>query len=181
MSRTPVREALNSLEKDGLIEVIPRRGVRVLPLSSKDMAEIYTILTSLESTAAEQVANQGLSSEQLAQLQDSVDSMESALHQNNLLAWAEADARFHKQLVELAQNERLTGMVEMLLDQAHRARMITLKLRPKPAQSNVDHQAVIDAIARRDGKAAFAIHRDHREKSGTMLIKLLDDLGLNQL
>jgi DNA-binding GntR family transcriptional regulator len=56
VSRTPVREALIRLHNEGLVEVVPRHGVRVLPVSPVDMAEIYAILTSLESLAAELAA-----------------------------------------------------------------------------------------------------------------------------
>src|SRR4051812_8794246 len=47
LSRTPVREALIRLQQEGLVEVVPRHGMRVLPLSPRDMREIYTVLTSL--------------------------------------------------------------------------------------------------------------------------------------
>ncbi len=181
MSRTPVREALSRLENDGLVEIIPRRGVRILPLSSQDMADIYLILTGLESTAAEYVAKNGLSEKQLDLLREAVDDMDKALAAENLEAWAAADERFHKLLVELTNNQRLITMVETLWDQVHRARMITLKLRPKPGQSNSDHRALVNAIVDRDSEAAFQTHRKHREKSGKMLVKLLEDLGLNQL
>jgi len=181
MSRTPVREALSRLEGDGLVEIIPRRGVRILPLSSQDMADIYMILTGLESTAAEYVAKNGLSAQQLSLMRKAVDDMESALAAEDLSAWAKADERFHKLLVELTNNQRLVTMVETLWDQVHRARMITLKLRPKPSQSNSDHRALVDAIIERDSAAAFQIHREHRARSGEMLVKLLEDLGLNQL
>ncbi len=52
MSRTPVREAMMRLQAEGLVAVVPRHGLYVLPVSSKDMQEIYEILTSLEATAA---------------------------------------------------------------------------------------------------------------------------------
>jgi len=52
MSRTPVREALIRLAQEGLVEVVPRRGMRVVPLSPADMQEIYEVLTALESEAA---------------------------------------------------------------------------------------------------------------------------------
>ena len=61
----------------------------------------------------------------------------------------------------------------MFRDQAHRARMQTLNLRPKPLQSNRDHAAVVTAIRNRDGAAAFEIHRRHRQEAGRMLLKLL--------
>ena len=51
MSRTPVREALIRLEREGLVELIPRRGMRVVPLSPADMKEIYDVLTGLETAA----------------------------------------------------------------------------------------------------------------------------------
>ena len=56
MSRTPVREALMRLQGEGLVEVVPRHGMRVLPVSPTDMREIYEILTALECMAAELVA-----------------------------------------------------------------------------------------------------------------------------
>ena len=56
VSRTPVREALIRLENERLIELIPRRGMRVIPLVPEDMREIYQLLTSLEVTAVEILA-----------------------------------------------------------------------------------------------------------------------------
>lgn len=181
MSRTPVREALQKLANDGLVEVIPRHGIRILPLSARDMAEIYTILTGLESTAAEQIAQRGLNQEEVAILQKSVDDMDAALLADDLKTWAAADEAFHKQLVALTYNSRLISLVDLLMDQSHRARMITLKLRPKPSSSNDDHRSVVEAIARGDANTAGQLHREHRTKSGLMLVNLLEELGLNQL
>ena len=72
-------------------------------------------------------------------------------------------------------------LVNNFMDQSHRCRMLTLKLRPRPDRSNADHAAVLEAIRRRDPDAARRIHRQHREKSAAMLIDLLEDLGLKQL
>ena len=66
MSRTPVREALIRLSNEGLVEVIPRRGFRVVPLSPADMREIYQVLTALESMAAEVLAKRKPTLEELA-------------------------------------------------------------------------------------------------------------------
>ena len=59
MSRTPVREAVLTLEGQGLLEMRPRKGVRILPLSPGDMAEIYDVLTQLESHVTERAAAAG--------------------------------------------------------------------------------------------------------------------------
>ncbi len=181
MSRTPLREALVRLENEGFIEIRPRHGIRVLPISPEDMREIYQILTDLEATAAEQVARKGLTPDAMAELEASVEEMDRALAGGDLMAWARADEAFHKGLVEHCGNQRLRTVVNTFWDQAHRARMQTLRLRPLPTQSNQDHRAVVDAIKQGDAQLAHALHRRHRQLSGEMLVSLLSDLGLRQL
>lgn len=181
MSRTPVREALIRLADEGLVEVRPRHGVRVLDVSASDMREIYQVLTALESTAAELVADRGIDAYQLAQLDACVDEMDAALTRDDLTAWAVADEQFHQLLIDLCGNGRLAGMVRTCRDQARRARMTTLHLRPKPTRSNDDHRATVDAIRRRDPTVAREIHRRHRADAGSMLIDILDKQGLTSL
>lgn len=181
MSRTPVREALVRLANEGLVEVRPRHGMRVLPVSGEDMHEIYEILTGLETVAAESVARMGLSDAQAARLEQAVVDMDESLGRDDLRAWAEADERFHMLLVDFCGNRRLRSLVGTYWDQAHRVRMITLKLRPKPTKSSEDHADLLDALRRRDGEAARRIHRKHREGSGEMLIKILETHGLTAL
>ena len=181
MSRTPVREALMRLQSEGLVEVRPRHGMRVLPVSVDDMREIYEILTALESAAAGYIADKGLPDEALADLDRAVADMNTALEADDLVAWAEADRTFHNLLVAHNGNARMQSLVTTFMDQSHRCRMLTLKLRPKPVRSNADHAAVLDAIRRGDSDEARRTHRQHREESAEMMIKLLEDLGLKQL
>lgn len=181
MSRTPVREAMIRLEKDGMVEVRPRHGMRVLPVSPDDMREIYQVLTALESAAAEIVARRGATPAEIAGLRAAVAAMEAALDGDDLEGWADADKRFHRLLVALTGNERLQQMVSQLDEQAHRARVVTLRLRPKPINSIRDHARLVAAIARRDAESAHRIHHDHRTRAGEMLVGLLDRLGLKQV
>jgi len=181
MSRTPVREAMVRLAEDGMVEVRPRHGMRVLPISADDMREIYDVLTALESMAAERVAARGVSPEQLLALRQAVVDMDAALAADDLRTWADADERFHLLLVEYCDNERLRALVSGYWDQSHRVRLVTLGLRPKPVDSNKDHAAVVDAIARGDAVAARRLHRQHRVRSGETLVNLLKTHGLTQL
>jgi len=181
MSRTPVREAMVRLRQEGMVEIRPRHGMRVLPISASDMAEIYAVLTALEGAAAELVATRGIPARQLALLRGAVTDMEKALAAGDLPAWAAADEQFHLRLVQLSGNSRLIQMVGQLWDQAHRARMLTLKLRPTPTNSVKEHAALVDAIASGDGAEARRIHEDHRRRAGAMLVELLERLGLTQL
>ena len=88
MSRTPVREALIRLSNEGLVEVVPRHGVRVLPVSAADMDEIYRVIGSLEATAAEIIAERKPKAGELKPLEDATRAMDAALKADDLQAWA---------------------------------------------------------------------------------------------
>lgn len=181
MSRTPVREALIRLANEGLVEVVPRHGMRVLPVSAADMQEIYEILTSLEAMAAELVARRAPSPAELALLEKSSRDMDKALETDDLDAWAEADERYHRHLIELCGNRKLAGIVTNYWDRAHRARMFTLRLRPKPVSSTREHLAVVEAIRRGDAVAARELHRAHRERGSRELTEILGRYRLSQV
>ena len=152
MSRTPVREATLMLAQQGLLEVRPRKGVRIATLSLKDMEEIYAILTELESLAAEEAAEKGYSETDLADLKQAIEAMEDALEREDREAWAIADDAFHTELVRLGGNSRVQSIVSMMSNQVRRARAMTLYIRPLPVKSNEDHRAVFDAIRKGDAQ-----------------------------
>ena len=181
MSRTPVREAMVRLDHEGLIALRARHGMRVLPISPEDMEEIYQILTALEAAAAEIVAAKPPSERGLNLLKRAIRDMTKALEADDLEGWAEADERFHKLLIELAGNKRLAALVNLHWEQAHRVRMVTLRLRPKPTSSMMDHSALVAAIESGKSAAARRIHREHRRRAGKMLIDLLRKHGLSNL
>lgn len=174
MSRTPVREALLRLEADGLVQMKPRRGARVLPLSLDDMKEIYEILTALEPEAAAALAKRRPDRQALKPLLNATNDMERALADNDLDAWAAADDRFHRELLVLHDNKRLTGFVTSMYDQAHRARMITLRLRQLPRQSTQDHRDILQFIETGEIEQARETFRRHRESAAGELLSLLE-------
>jgi DNA-binding GntR family transcriptional regulator len=181
MSRTPVREALIRLAKEGLVEVIPRHGMRVLPVSGEDMRDIYQMLTALESMAAELAASRQPSEAELKPLVDACRDMARALKVDDLEEWAAADERFHLHLIELCGNRLLKEAVLNCWDRAHRARMVTLRMRPKPAHSTREHMDVVEKIRAGDTRGAFAAHRAHRERGSRELLAILDRYRLQHL
>jgi DNA-binding GntR family transcriptional regulator len=181
LSRTPIREALVRLEQEGLVTVVPRHGMRVLPLLPRDMREIYEIMISLEVTATRFLAQRRPTREEIAPLIEACDAMEAALERDDLLAWARADERFHLSLVELSGNKRLAAIVMAVWDQSHRARIFTLRLRPKPVDSTREHRAVVNAILAGDAAGAAALYQTHREKAAMMMVALIEQFGLTRL
>lgn len=178
MSRTPVREAALTLAGQGLLELRPRKGVRILSISAEDMAEIYDVLTELECLAVRNAAKARLGDDALSELADSIEAMEAAIPRVDLVAWADADSRFHEEIVRLGGNSRVEAIVAMMSDQVRRARLTTLFMRPLPTRSNEDHRLVYEAIRSADPETAQRIHRAHRLHAKQMLVGLLKKYGL---
>jgi DNA-binding GntR family transcriptional regulator len=181
MSRTPVREALVRLQSEGLVEVVPRHGVRVLPVSPTDMREIYEMLTALECMAAELLARRKPSADELTPLVNATTEMDRALAKDDLNAWAAADESFHAQLVALAGNRHLQHTVMNHWDRAHRARLFTLRLRPKPVNSTREHMVLVQRILEGDAEGAARANRAHRERASRELLAIFEHYKLAQL
>lgn len=181
MSRTPIREATLILEAQGLVEVKPRHGVRILPISAEDMAEIYDVLTELESLSAELAARRNIPEKEFRFAKQAIENMDIALSQDNLEEWAKADETFHSELVRLGGNTRIAHIFQTYSDQVKRARKITLNLRPKPNQSNDDHRNVLEAIKNGKPKRARKLHRKHRVQAKNMILGLLNKYGFHSV
>jgi len=163
------------------VEVIPRHGVRVLPVSPTDMREIYEILTALECLAAELLARRKPSDAELKPLVDASKAMDKALKADDLDGWAAADERFHAHFIELAGNRQLQATVLNYWDRAHRARMFTLRLRPKPVNSTKEHRQMVERLRAGDADGAVAVTRAHRARASRELIAIFEHYRLQHL
>jgi DNA-binding GntR family transcriptional regulator len=178
MSRTPVREALVRLENERFVQIIPRHGMRVVPLSIQDLREVYEVLTALELTAIDRLARSKLDAKGLTTIDSALDDMDRALKHQDIEAWVKADERFHRTLVLLSGNSRLAAMADSLWEQGHRARMTTVRLRTSLNVSNREHRAVATAIRRGDARGASALHAKHRARATDEIIRLLQQTRL---
>jgi DNA-binding GntR family transcriptional regulator len=178
VSRTPVREALVRLQQEGLVEIVPRQGMRVRPISARDIREINEVLAYLEAGAAEKLASRRVTPEEMARLEAAIAEMDRALDSDDLDAWAQADYQFHGLLVEFTGNRHLIEVARGFLDRAHRIRLLTTPLRSRPVYSNVNHAAVVEAIRRGDAQTAQEIHRAHKRRWSRELNDVLDRLDL---
>jgi DNA-binding GntR family transcriptional regulator len=181
MSRTPVREALIRLENENFVQIIPRHGMRVVPLSLDDLHDMYEVLTALELTAIERLARSEPDVRALVALDHALDEMDAAVKKRDMDAWVEADERFHRMLIDLCGNARLASMAYMVWDQGHRARMTTVRLRPSLEPSNREHRAVVAALRRGDWQEAVARHAKHRARTSREIIALLEQCRLGSV
>lgn len=181
MSRTPVREAALTLESQGLLELRPRKGIRVLPISPEDMEEIYDILTELECLAARKASQKNYSQDDLIGLAKTIEGMEAAVVAEDRETWAKLDDQFHYELVRLGGNSRVQSVFELMSDQVRRARSVTLFMRPLPLKSNEDHRQLFEAISAGNASNADEIHRSHRQNAKLMMLDLLHKFRLNKI
>lgn len=183
MSRTPVHEAAIRLQEDGLVKVLPRRGILICALAPEDMREIYDIVIAIEGRAAWLLAEKPPAERQVivAELASLTDAMANAHLARALPAWGKADEAFHKTIIRSAGNKRLERIGQMIGDQSHRARMLTLKLRPDLSRSEAEHRLIIEAIRAGDTKEAQLQAQNHRGRAKMELLPLLESFGLKHL
>ena len=183
MSRTPVHEAIIRLQEDGLVRVLSKRGVQVCPLAPEDIREIYDVIIAIEARAAELLTALPFDERQRVadELDEATSRMEQALGENDLHAWAIADDLFHRILVERCGNSRIRRIAQTITDQAHRARMFTLKLRSKPTGSIAAHRDIATAIRKGRATEAHQSARQHRIDARDELVPLIVSFGIKHL
>ena len=181
MSRTPVREALVRLQNENFVQLIPRHGMRVVPLSLEDLRDMYEVLTALELTAIERLIQSKPDRRRLAPLIEAVDQMDAALKADDVDGWVQADERFHRTLIDLAGNARLAAMAFTVWEQGHRARITTVRLRPALEQSNREHRDLLDAILRGARRQARESHARHRARASGEILRLLERTRLARI
>lgn len=172
MSRTPVREAFVRLETEGLIRLVPRKGFVVEPIRPEDLKEIYSVIVALDGIAAE-AATQNASDKDIQQLQNMIDAQLEALGNEDLERWSKLDDLFHRQILDLADNHRLSNTYETFDDQCHRARLFTIHERPLPKQSIQEHKAIIACMIAKNEQAAKYVMQEHRNRSHTEILNVL--------
>lgn len=181
MSRTPLREALVQLQTERLIAIVPRRGVRIVPLTVEDMREVYELLEWLESQAAHALAQRPDREVYLKELRELAGRMKKALAAGDMEAWAKANDLFHVRLVASAGNRRLILICENLLDQSQRVRAFTLRARKPPTRTTESHARMLKAITDGHADKAAAIQRENKRAWLAELEELIHRLQLRYL
>ncbi|GAB4255711.1 MAG: GntR family transcriptional regulator [Deferrisomatales bacterium] len=164
ISKTPVREALLELAAQGLVTVLPRRGVMVTRFTERDVEEVFEVRRAVEAVLVEKVARSAGELD-LAPLEQALEAQEDALRDGDMLAFLDADRAFHTGMGELAGNRRLRAILENARDMIHLMGMEALTRRGRPSEVLEEHRKVVDALRNgRPSQARQAMDR-HLERS----------------
>jgi DNA-binding GntR family transcriptional regulator len=173
-SQAPVREALRGLEALGVVEIAPFRGARVRRPSKREIIEAYAVRSTLEALAT-RLAVPRMTDADLVELADHLEAMRAAARNNDGRGVAEADARFHGRIVELADNGTLARVWQSL--EPFSRTYITLAVPGADPRWSADlHAPILAALERRDPEAVVdAIRRHFDEVSDDMARRWSDD------
>lgn len=163
ISRTPVREALQMLSQEGLVEISPGRGVTVAARSFREILDVLFIRLIIEPELT-RLAAENMPPEQIAALWECLQTMEQAVEEGDRQAWSIADTAWHEILSDACPNQLLGELVLQMRNRIHRYASIDHNLRLKQLRNGTaEHRAIVEAIAAGDAQAAQAAMHDHLE------------------
>ncbi len=160
VSRTPVREAINRLEKEGLVQIFPQRGAFVVGFSEKDVFELFLIRENLEGLAARLAAERANEAD-LAKLESCIRGFKEPFTEKDVQRYAKEDFRFHQMVVALSDAQRLIKLIATLHDQIRTFRLTTVGLSTRMKTSLAEHRLLIDAFRKKDSEKAERRMRVH--------------------
>ncbi|KZM54464.1 GntR family transcriptional regulator [Aeribacillus pallidus] len=174
VSRTPVREALKQLQREGLVEIIPRVGTCVTKPTEKEITELFALKEVLEGLAAGHMAQR----EKVPELQELIKAMEDmdeAAKNRNIDDYVEANDRFHDAIIRGSGNSKLLYHFNLLINQLPYRRFVYMTLdQPQRLEKSVEeHRRIVEAITSGDHQLAEKMMREHVKASGSKLMEFM--------
>src|SRR5919202_1099015 len=160
VSRTPVREAMAQLEREGFVRSVPRRGVYVVRKTKQEVIELITAWAALESMAA-RLITQNATDEEIATLRAMFTTFENGTLHAKLDEYSEVNIQFHQAIIRMSHNGVLVDLAENLFTHMRMIRGKTIGEQDRVDRSIHDHMNIIEALEARDTERAEALVRDH--------------------
>jgi DNA-binding GntR family transcriptional regulator len=160
ISRTPVREAMAQLEREGFVRSVPRRGVYVVRKTKREVIEMITAWAALEGMAA-RLITQHASDADIAGLRRMFATFEGDKLHANLDEYSAVNIDFHQSIIRLSDNAVLISLAENLFTHMHMIRQQTIGEEDRVDRSIHDHMNIIQALEARDTERAEDLVRQH--------------------
>ena len=153
ISRTPVREAMAQLEREGFVRSVPRRGIYVVRKTRAEVIELITAWAALESMAA-RLITQNASDQEIAELRKMFARFENGELHARLDEYSGVNIEFHQTIIRMSRNRVLIDLAENLFTHMRMIRRTTIGEQDRADRSIRDHMHIIEALEARDTKRA---------------------------
>ena len=160
ISRTPVREAMAQLEREGFVRSVPRRGIYVVRKSRQEVIEMITAWAALESMAARLITTNA-TTEEIATLRKMFATFENGQARAHLDEYSEANIEFHQTIIRMSKNHVLIDLAANLFTHMRMIRRKTIGEQDRVERSIRDHINIIEALEARDTDRAEDLVRNH--------------------
>ena len=161
VSRTPIREAVAMLEKEGFVRTVPRRGILVVRKTKREIVEMIQAWAALESMAA-RLITLNASDTEIGALRALFDAFgREHVPLDHLDEYSSANINFHQSLIRMSGSSVLAAMTDNLLLHVKAIRHRTIFESDRAQRSIKDHMAIIEALEARDSDRAERLVRDH--------------------
>lgn len=170
VSRTPIREAIHKLEREGLVTIIPRRGAEVSQITEKSMNDVLEVRRALDALCVE-LACDRITEEGLKNLKTACDNFEQCVRTGDSKKIAQADVALHDIIVQATGNQRLIQLVNNLSEQMYRYRFEYIKDSSQHKTLVEEHRIIYQSIVRKDKKTAADAARTHIDNQKKAIIR----------
>jgi len=160
ISRTPLREALKVLAAEGMVELLPNRGARVIELTLDDLQELFDLLGVLEGLSGE-LACQHMTDAQIEAVAQLHDEMLLCHREGRRLEYFTLNQRIHEGIMQGAGNRALQAAHAGISGRISHARYLTNLSGERWQQAVDEHESILSALKQRDGEALFRELRQH--------------------
>ncbi len=175
VSEIPVREAIRSLEAQGLVTMIPHAGAHVSMLDKNNIKEIIETRSILEGYAASSAIP--LSKTTAAEFRACIEEMRECVQSDDFVRFGALNARFHRMLCEQTDNTRIQKIISSLIGEYERTRAVFALSKERLKKSFKEHEAILAAMLAEDREKTERLVREHRMNAGAALLATLENNG----
>lgn len=172
ISRTPLREALRKLERDGLVECVVRRGVVVRAFTLEDVSQIYTIRNVLEMLTLPAVIK-NVADEDIRSLREKLKDMDGCLEREDMDRLSQLARSFHDQITRLSKQYRILRVIESQDEFITRFSALAIRHEDRRSQAHREHYQIVEFLENRDLANLETLMAAHIERSKEKCIQAL--------
>ncbi len=162
VSNTPIREAINKLVSEGLIKIIPNKGILVKEINIDDFQEILQVRAFLDGLIAK-IASKKITDKEIGNMMKIIKKMENCVKKDDRLTYNDLDIQFHDFLLNITGNNKLKEIYNNLINQSNRFRLRTLKIPDRMGKSLKEHREIALEIKKRNPDGANRVSQKHIE------------------